>query len=82
MKDSFSMDQGDGGYGLEDESSALYLLCTLFLYLLHQLYLRLSGIKSQRLGTLSLESIYTVDYQVNFYDTQKIHPLFSFSNSL
>ena len=82
MKDMFSMDQDDGGYSLEDESSALYLLCTLFLFLLHQLYLRLSGIKSQRLGTLALESIYTEDYQVNFYDTKQIHPLFSFSNSL
>ena len=82
MKDIFSMDQDDGGYSLEDESSALYLLCTLFLFLLHQLYLRLSGIKSQRLGTLALESIYTEDYQVNFYDTKQIHPIFSFSNSL
>ena len=34
---------------------ALHLLCTLFLLLLHQLYLRLSGITSQRLGTTALE---------------------------
>ena len=59
MKDNLSVDQGDGGYGLGDESSALYLLCTLFLFLLHQLYLRLSGVKSQRLGTLALENIHS-----------------------
>ena len=34
-----------------DDSSALRLLCTLFLLLLHKLYLRSSGIQFQRLGT-------------------------------
>ena len=34
--------------------SALHLLCTLFLLLLHQLHLRSSGIRSQRLGTPAL----------------------------
>ena len=33
------------------------LLCTLFLLLLHQLHLRLSGIRSQRLGTPDLEHL-------------------------
>ena len=37
-----------------DDSSTLHLLCILFLLLLHQLHLRLSGIRSQRLGTLVL----------------------------
>ena len=37
-----------------DDSSALHLLCTLFLLLLHQLHLRLSGIRSQYLGIPSL----------------------------
>ena len=44
MEDSFSM-----------SSSALYLFHTLFLLLLCQLYLRSSGIRSQRLGTADLE---------------------------
>ena len=35
----------------QDDSSALHLLCTLFLLLLHQLHLRSSGIRSRRLGT-------------------------------
>ena len=35
----------------QDDSSALHLLCTLFLLLLHQLHLRSSGIRSWRLGT-------------------------------
>ena len=41
---------GEGRW-FQDDSSALYLLCTLFLSLLHHLHLRLSGIKYQRLGT-------------------------------
>ena len=39
-----------GGW-FQDDSSALHLLCTLFLLLLHQLHLRSSGIRSWRLGT-------------------------------
>ena len=39
----------------QDDSSVLHLLCTLFLLLLHQLHLRSSGIRSQRLGTPALE---------------------------
>ena len=34
----------------------LHLLCTLFLLLLHQVLLRSSGIRSQRLGTPILEN--------------------------
>ena len=34
-----------------DDSKALHLLCTLFQLLLHQLHLRSSGSRSQRLGT-------------------------------
>lgn len=36
---------------MQDDSSALRLLCTLFLLLLHQLHLRSSGIRSHRVGT-------------------------------
>ena len=36
---------------ISDNSSALHLLCTLSLLLLHQLHLSSSGIRSQRLGT-------------------------------
>ena len=39
------------GMWFQDDSSALHLLCTLFLLLLHQLHLRSSGIRSWRLGT-------------------------------
>ena len=42
-----------GGW-FRDDSSALHLLCTSFLFLLHQLHLRSSGIKSWRLGTPAL----------------------------
>ena len=41
---------GVGGWFRED-SNALHLLCALFLLLLHQLYLRSSGIRSWRLET-------------------------------
>ena len=41
------------GECFEDDSSALYLLCTFFL-LLHHLHLRSSGIRSCRLGTPAL----------------------------
>ena len=44
--------QGPGlGEWFQYDSSALNLLCTLFLSLLHQFYLRSLGIRSQRLGT-------------------------------
>ena len=52
VKDSFSLD-GVGGCFWKD-SSALHLLCTLFLLLLYQLHLRLLGTRSQRLGTPGL----------------------------
>ena len=39
------------GWWFPDDSSTLHLLCTLVLLLLHQLHLRSSGIRSQRLGT-------------------------------
>ena len=48
MEDNFPMDWV--GW-LWDDSSTLHLLCTLFLLLLCQLHLRLSGIRSQGLGT-------------------------------
>ena len=38
----------------QNDSISLHLLCTLFLLLLHQLHLRSSGIRSQRLGTPAL----------------------------
>ena len=44
-----SMDWGGGWF--QDDSSALHVLCTLFLLLLHQFHLRSSGLKSRRLGT-------------------------------
>ena len=45
MEDSFSMDSGWGVVCFQDDSSALHLLCTLFLLLLlHQLLLSSSGI--------------------------------------
>ena len=57
-KDSFSTDWDVvGGKQFGDDSSALCLLCTLFLLLLHQLYLRSSGIRSQRLGTPGLKDV-------------------------
>ena len=39
-----------GGAWSGDEPNALHVLCTLFLFLLHQLHLRSSGLRSQRLG--------------------------------
>ena len=53
MEDSFSVDPGGWGcFG--DDLRALHVLCTLFLLLLHQLHLKSSGIRSQRLGTPAL----------------------------
>ena len=48
-------------WGLEwfqDDLSTLHLLCTLFLLILHQLHLRSSGIRSQRLGTPDSDHAY------------------------
>ena len=42
------------GQGFQGDSSTLYFLCTLFLSLLHQLHLKSSGIRSQKLGTPAL----------------------------
>ena len=42
-----------------DDSSALHLLCTLFL--LQQLHLRSSGIRLQRLGTPAINVLMRVD---------------------
>ena len=39
----------------QDDSSALHLLCTLFLLLLHQLHLRPSGIRFWSLGTPAIQ---------------------------
>ena len=55
--DNFSMDGGVVGRGegvVQDDSSVFHLSCSLFLLLLHQLHLRSSGIRSQRLGTPGL----------------------------
>ena len=49
MEENFSMDWGVG-VPFQDDSSTLHVLCTLFLLLWHQLHLRSSGIRSQRLG--------------------------------
>ena len=40
-----------------NDSSTFHLLCTLFLFLLHQLHLRSSGIRFRRLGTPGLEQV-------------------------
>ena len=45
------------GWWLQDASSTL-CLCTLFLFSLHQLYLRSSGIRSLRLGTPAVSISY------------------------
>lgn len=52
MEDKFSKGW-EGGCWFQDDSSALHLLCILLLF--HQLHLRPSGIRSQRLWTLALE---------------------------
>ena len=51
MEDSFSMDWGRDKGWFGDDSSMFNLLCALFLLILHQLLLRSSGIRFQRLGT-------------------------------
>ena len=52
MKENFSMDEGGGWFG--DDSNTLHVLRILFLLLLHQLHLRSSGLRSQRLGSPAL----------------------------
>ena len=51
-EDNFSMNCV--GEQLQDDSSPLHLLCSLFLLLLHQLHFRSTGIRSQKLGTPGL----------------------------
>ena len=48
---------GSGREWIQDNSITLHLLCILFLLLLHQLYLRLSGIKFWRFGTPCLKEV-------------------------
>ena len=55
MEDNFSLDQGGGWFW--NDSSALHLLCTLFLLLSHQVHLRSLGIRSQSLGASGLDSV-------------------------
>ena len=54
-KTIFPQTRVEGGW-FQDDSSALHLLCTLFLLLIHQLHLRSSRIESQRLETPDLYS--------------------------
>ena len=42
---------------LQDNSSSLHLLCTLFLLLLHHLQLKSAGLRSWRLGTPGVENV-------------------------
>ena len=52
MEDSVSMDRGWGGGDGVGMTQVHYIyFCTLFLLSLHQYHLRLSGIRSRRLGT-------------------------------
>ena len=55
MKDNFSTNWVRRGW-CGDDSSTLYLLCTLFLLLLHPVYLKSSGNGSQRLRIPSLNN--------------------------
>ena len=56
LEERFSMDHGVGwGEWSGDDSRALQLLRTVCLLLLHQLHLRSSGLRSQRLGTPALD---------------------------
>ena len=55
-EDYFPMDRWEKGW-FQDDLSALYLLYTLFLLLLHQLHLRSWGTRSRRLGMPALESL-------------------------
>ena len=54
MKNNFPWTRAGGWFS--DDSSALHLLCTLFLFFLHhKFHLRSSAIRSWRLGTPVLE---------------------------
>ena len=52
VEDGFSTDWGGDGFRMIE--AHYILLCTLFLFLLHQLHFRSSGNRSQRLGTPAL----------------------------
>ena len=54
MEDNFFPQTRAGGGWFGDDSSALCLLCSIFLLLLHQLHLGSSGIRLQKLGTPAL----------------------------
>ena len=58
VENNFSMDWRwrEGWFG--DDSSILHLLLTLFLLSLHQLHLRSSGIRFDRLGTPALRNFF------------------------
>ena len=56
-----------GGLWFWDDSSALHLLCTLFLLLLHQFQLRSTDIRSRRLGTPGLGNLVSVLVGVYFF---------------
>ena len=60
MEDNFFPQTRAGGGWFGDDSSALCLLCSIFLLLLHQLHLGSSGIRLQRLGTPSLKHTFTI----------------------
>ena len=57
MEDNFSIDwsEGMGGGVVLGMIQVQDIYCILFLLLLHQLHLRSSGIRSQRVGTPGLE---------------------------
>ena len=50
MEDNFPCTKVGVGGPFQDDSSALHLLCILYLLILHQLHLRSSSIRAQRLG--------------------------------
>ena len=56
VEDHFATDRAAGERWFQDDSSTWHVLCILFLLLLHQLHLRPSGSRSQRLGTPALEN--------------------------
>ena len=59
-----------GGW-FRDDSSALNLLCTSLLLLLHQLHLRLSSVRCQRLGTPELQDTKLVLKRIAWYREKK-----------
>ena len=63
VEDSFSMYQGQEEQ-FWDDSSALHLLCTFFLLLLHQLYRSSSSSRSWRLGTLGKIHSWTLNREI------------------